>query len=1813
MTKNQFFEGPRKQNDQLFRTNVIKKRFLGPNSSDQCCDLNSSLHTSDNKAEHQLFLNVREKYHVKKTIRKDSKATFETLDTLTVCNSHNNECVKKKSLTKAIKKELDLETCSSHDDYATEATPDPITKELEIRRNNDHLNCLGGARKLLLTSADDIITSKVFNESKTGIIEKKSLAVVLEDLSSVMGSCSEEIIETLAKASEQQSTESSDTASYEISTTSSCISAPTNRQFNVPLPKHLNGNDHVEDCRLDTDASNQLGPELAQSAEEKEMILSSTHSLSNEFSKNEIYDTYYDDSSDSTISDIMDEMAESSKNLLETRALYRKAETESSSTVSEDTLLNLQIKNETDSNMAKADKIPAMMPELKACNHQPKQNTTMPYISELHEYEDDEACNTVHLVQQKESLVSNSSAEVLLQDIGQIDEARNRELPILSDDNDDSTVSNLSFEVCSQPDPTPEGNLSRSLSRDKGMHDDRINETVKKEDSLRKEISKETTKAANKDADLERLAKLRGLDINDVIAAYSMTELALEGKNKANDEARSNVCDSDHLSENMQKAGICIKDDKAAIVRYQSDDISDDSFRTSDLYALKIDNAQESKFVSFKPYPSYKATDTSPSKHTCNKQESMMHSRKDYLSQEEELKENFYPQRKSKDLNHKTNSKDANDSKGKKQFDYQNGSQSAVKVYDTQPKALDSKNSEKESANTSYGGGTPSLPSSIRAVKSGIPKPANFNKNHEVLSNNKEIIVHRPRPILKRSRSDPVEDSDAMLINGTIPALKRDKRDNWSEDNSKLLTGDAAIVSENNRIKSKSRDVKVEKVWSLAEKNSVSNYQEFLKTEGNDIGKFSGRGDTTTWSKLGRLDNTLRMRLIQLSVFKSSANIPVSLISILWQEHPSVVRNEIMIMERYHFVKYYWEDGREFCKIDAAIVDDLRELHPNPSYSNELLINRCQLRFGRDLRIMEDDGYMYQHIIEHALTAKKSSIAIHLLNDIKWISAKIKACGNIMTLLKDYAKCEEQLDYMQWLELRDLCLFFRRHGAFVNAASTNLIQFVLNHTSDGATHKRAIKAALECKRENHTLYYYQLIGRDFERINPVWLQCLALPTTLQGMSIHLRCSNPTHTKFRVALSDERQTRVVDFNTFLEKFKTDLTCPSKISPNGQIVAFMDSTFSWQAWHIDRKRNIPFVINGKGTNSLHCSELEFSPAQQISLVCWMNLHVEVWCLNGDKFHLRQKWNPHAHDIQFCQFHENGTKLVTYSIIGQSYQPINNPRYICPTVSKAGWQIELKAWQLESFKQIDCLEFHFARRKSRDQGWPTITFQLQCVKYITKQLAVVDIGKSVDQHCYHCISLLKHSYKQAISLKKKLSTNYQSKLLDELVNLHVSDDTLFLLGVRYREILLYTRHDNTISRYRQLKLDVDPIKNSVQFVTGGNEFVYADANKRIYLIAAEETPSSYPCSPINSQIKRSHGSTLQSESCAFINSSVTFCSIIKNKEQTILQIYKGEPLQLSCQAEITAQQNLHKNLHCYLFDEWFYIIVSYELRCESKSCSASIDTVHAHFYIIAKHLDNIKDNVWTARNRLPVKELPTLGRCKYRISDNKLIVLRSTHTTYMFVWLIDCCKGETIATYLLNNFTASRIIYFTNQYIVAYANLNTTFTVWKIDDKSIQLLDKLHKYPCHESKLSYGKLNIKGLESSLDCVRLSERAHTEHFGNWHLDIRRNEFDNTIEICRVQNCNRQLIQVVNQKNGHFLFFIRNGYEFSMFDMGPSLALKIFYGQFCYPTVPISESSIAWCNNERRPGAMPLKRITLKNMREIVKTLQTLIIFTSS
>lgn len=50
---------------------------------------------------------------------------------------------------------------------------------------------------------------------------------------------------------------------------------------------------------------------------------------------------------------------------------------------------------------------------------------------------------------------------------------------------------------------------------------------------------------------------------------------------------------------------------------------------------------------------------------------------------------------------------------------------------------------------------------------------------------------------------------------------------------------------------------------------------------------------------------------------------------------------------------------------------------------------------------------------------------------------------------------------------------------------------------------------------------------------------------------------------------------------------------------------------------------------------------------------------------------------------------------------------------------------------------------------------------------------------------------------------------------------------------------------------------------------------------------------------------------------------------------------------------------------------------------------------------------------------------------------------------------------------------------------------------------------------------------------------------------------------------------------------------------MGPSLVLKIFYGQFCYPNAPTSYRSIAWSHNERFLAVYSTDGLSLYDIRQ--------------
>lgn len=98
------------------------------------------------------------------------------------------------------------------------------------------------------------------------------------------------------------------------------------------------------------------------------------------------------------------------------------------------------------------------------------------------------------------------------------------------------------------------------------------------------------------------------------------------------------------------------------------------------------------------------------------------------------------------------------------------------------------------------------------------------------------------------------------------------------------------------------------------------------------------------------------------------------------------------------------------------MMDHLR-LPPNGyQASNELYLKQLNsnlilemLSLGKSWHLFEDDGYYYQHIIDHAITADNKNVIEQIATSIEWLDGKMNACKTYSYLLKDLKKCLHHL------------------------------------------------------------------------------------------------------------------------------------------------------------------------------------------------------------------------------------------------------------------------------------------------------------------------------------------------------------------------------------------------------------------------------------------------------------------------------------------------------------------------------------------------------------------------------------------------------------------------------------------------------------------------------------------------------------------------------------------------------------------------------------------------------------------------------------
>ncbi|EDV27314.1 uncharacterized protein TRIADDRAFT_52881 [Trichoplax adhaerens] len=872
------------------------------------------------------------------------------------------------------------------------------------------------------------------------------------------------------------------------------------------------------------------------------------------------------------------------------------------------------------------------------------------------------------------------------------------------------------------------------------------------------------------------------------------------------------------------------------------------------------------------------------------------------------------------------------------------------------------------------------------------------------------------------------------------------------------------------------------------------------------------------WERINACDETMKNHILQLSIFEKGIPIPLTTISTFWE-----------------------------------MSEDL------------LFIQRCQVKCQQRWHTLTDDGYMHQQLVNHAIAANDFKTVNDLLTNLHWIEVKFKACHCLSDLLRDYDICEGRLDESDWLKMQPFAQLFRQYGSFLDIGKDDLIQFTLEHTADNELHHQAWQMAMERQAMKIGRTYFELKYQNEIRVKPPWEQCIHLPCTLnERLRLYIRCSNPEFGKLRMVTCTDREIYVTDFNKIVT-FNAYRGCSAKISPNGKIIAYV--------WHIEKQVWLHFVRvtrkADKPSPFLKCNEIEFSPNDNDVIISWNGRKVQVWKLVDEIFHSDKTWIAHHNDILLCQFVEGGQKLITWCLFKQQYTPLNDPGQFIPKALGLSWNTELKVWSTENYRELQKIKLKYTLFRNQFVGLPTVLFQFECTKYVNNDLLLVDCSSSVSDHKYYTVPLHDYNDKNGIVIENcRPPSEYQCQYLDNMDKVSIFDNGKGLAGLYLQEIKIYLYERNGMVPYQTIDLGADILWRSFQFVPGAdNRFIFADT-ERCYLVAIKDDKDPKQS---NHSIPAVFGD-VQCQRLEFIDGVIVCAKIISTTDgERFLQVYKGDDFQLIDQTILRHGRRADVGVNCHLFKDWNYVAIVYfiEQRQESR----------LYFSITLKDLDNLSEDMWTVHHKLKLDKFPEMHYYKYRKKDNRLIIYRSRTNIYALVWILNCSNGETLATFYMRSCDTMKIMHLFNRYLIAASAGGQIHTVWKLDSNSIEILEKIQPDLNDISLLSVSHVDITDTGPKVQTISVPK--HNEYFDGWHIEFEKPMTKNGVEIYRVENDQRQLIQSMTNLSGQSLFIVRNGKDFTAYNSNNNLLMKVYRGKYCYPSQPLEYEVQLWSDND--------------------------------
>lgn len=254
--------------------------------------------------------------------------------------------------------------------------------------------------------------------------------------------------------------------------------------------------------------------------------------------------------------------------------------------------------------------------------------------------------------------------------------------------------------------------------------------------------------------------------------------------------------------------------------------------------------------------------------------------------------------------------------------------------------------------------------------------------------------------------------------------------------------------------------------WASLQKAFERHKLEFLENEQSAEPQHRNLWKTIEIS-VQALPDEEQTRLVELAVFPEDEAVPEAAIATLWEQTGNLddldTQQLLIKLKRRSLIQVTASGAADSSSIGRVSMHDLihdycvrraQSLYGKVSSLDDKLLTAYRAKCSDGWPSGPNDGYFFEHLRHHLVSAGHSTEAFQLLQDLDWLGAKTRA-GLVFDLVRDVHEAEQDLTEADRTTFLPWSHFLRGNASFLGDHPASFFQQAYNEPVDSPVSKSA--------------------------------------------------------------------------------------------------------------------------------------------------------------------------------------------------------------------------------------------------------------------------------------------------------------------------------------------------------------------------------------------------------------------------------------------------------------------------------------------------------------------------------------------------------------------------------------------------------------------------------------------------------------------------------------------------------------------------------------------------------------------------------------